>query len=265
MEKIILLNNSHKKIVEDYIYKHPFSCIFISNTFYKKGLENNNDLDSADFFGIIKDDLLIGICTVYNLNICILACNKKIEKKFLEKIQGSRFYILRNPYINKKYEQIKSEIFMIYNKKITLLKNDTSIANNTKDNLEQVLSLKIDFETEYWNYIPDIEHIKEFETNIKEKMVNNNVFIYKEKNNVMGCGFIESENPRCALIGSIFVKKDFRGIGLGKKITQYMIYEIKRRNKIPALTVEKNNIHAFNIYKNTGFCEISKMNMFGII
>jgi len=88
------------------------------------------------------------------------------------------------------------------------------------------------------------------------------VLIAEVKGKPVGCGLAEIKKSRgdwskykhMGLIGMMFVKKDFRGKDVGKKIIKDLLKWLKK-NKIKdiRLTVYHNNTGAINLYKKCGF------------
>lgn len=63
-------------------------------------------------------------------------------------------------------------------------------------------------------------------------------------------------------VSAICTHPDFRGLGLGKIITQFVTEKIYERGKTPFLHARADNQNAIEIYKKLGFEERAKMNFY---
>ena len=60
-----------------------------------------------------------------------------------------------------------------------------------------------------------------------------------------------------AEINYLFVKKEYRGLGLGEKLVHHLLQEAKAGSKV-FLEVRPSNEHALKIYFTLGFCQDGK-------
>ena len=79
------------------------------------------------------------------------------------------------------------------------------------------------------------------------------IYVYEEDNKVLGFIHIEDHFEITDII-NIAVDKDYQGIGIGKKLIQYVIDNTKADKLM--LEVKANNESAINLYKSMGFNEI---------
>lgn len=77
--------------------------------------------------------------------------------------------------------------------------------------------------------------------------------IYLEQGSPVGYGHLDNEDDKVWL--GISVAHHYQGLGIGKRIMNKLI-EYAHKNKIPkiSLSVDKQNIRAFELYTRLGFC-----------
>ncbi|MCK9223460.1 MAG: GNAT family N-acetyltransferase [Candidatus Muirbacterium halophilum] len=256
MDNIILLKSKDKKKVYSFLKCHPLSTIFIKEVIENKGFINNSEQNHGDFYGIFKNNIIIGIIVKYNMGISIISGTSHANE-LSENFDNTNFIIKRK---TKDKENIaKQETFMLYTKKTIITFNSYRVFIAKTKDIEELLKLRLEFEKEYWNYNPEKIDEEKFEKLIIEKVSKKEVLIYKLDNKIAAIGFCETENHKVILIGSIFVKNEFRGLGIGKTLTLGLCDYIIQKNKMPCLTVDINNIKAYNLYKNIGFKAISEI------
>ncbi len=95
-----------------------------------------------------------------------------------------------------------------------------------------------------------------FEKAIKE----NSIFVAQIQENIAGYIFFYTENQKnheteqLAEIENLFVKKEYRGNGIGKKLLDTAKYIIRKQNiKYVKLNTLADNKRAIDIYKRSGF------------
>ena len=186
-----------------------------------------------------------------------IVCGSSSANIFSRKLQKSDFIIRRNISDNINENILKHEILMIQSKKSIIPYNHSRTFLPDISDVEQILDIRLSFESEYWNYLPDTSHRDKFRLTVMDKIKNKNVIIYRHDDNIIGVGFCETQNEKCGLIGSIYVMEEFRGLGVGKSITLALCDILIKRKKIPVLTVDINNSNALNLYKKIGFRTLS--------
>jgi GNAT superfamily N-acetyltransferase len=80
------------------------------------------------------------------------------------------------------------------------------------------------------------------------------IFIAKYNNEIIGV--LETKNNDH--ISLYFVKKDFHGQGIGKKLFQYFMETIRNNNEIEIITVN-SSIFAEKIYSKLGFIKLDEI------
>ncbi len=108
-------------------------------------------------------------------------------------------------------------------------------------------------------------HLKEFRSLIRSK--HGLILIAELDREPIGCGFAQikksyadwSKYKYKGSVGMMFVKKKYRGKGIGKQILKQLLKWLKK-NKIKdiRLQVYENNAIAVNAYKKSGFKEYLK-------
>jgi len=81
---------------------------------------------------------------------------------------------------------------------------------------------------------------------------------------VVGVGTAYVAEPEIWLIGSIWVAPEYRGRGLGKRITSVMVKVALEHTSTVALWVEKGNERAIRAYRSVGFEIIDEWAWYGI-
>ena len=89
------------------------------------------------------------------------------------------------------------------------------------------------------------------------------VLVAQEKNKVVGIAEIKLEKERRSHVGefAISIKKEYRGMGLGKKLTTEILKLAKKelKPKIIRLSVFSQNKIAQKLYKKFGFKKVAKI------
>ena len=95
-------------------------------------------------------------------------------------------------------------------------------------------------EKEYWEmHIPMV----------KEQLLQAEVYVYEEQGKIQGFAGMQED-----YLAGIFVKKEFRGTGIGKQFLDF----VKQRHEKLTLHVYEKNQRAIDFYKREGFAAISK-------
>jgi L-amino acid N-acyltransferase YncA len=83
--------------------------------------------------------------------------------------------------------------------------------------------------------------------------------IYEEKDNLIGFGVaVLSNEKRSAEIALIYVKREHRGKGIGKRIFKELFKWLKEKGeKKVIVTMDINNTPSINLHKKAGFKEVS--------
>lgn len=99
--------------------------------------------------------------------------------------------------------------------------------------------------------------LKSLLSEIKSKKKVAYVVEHKKSGNIVGMCNITKGNFAASHIGNlgIAIKKEFRGIGLGKALMNYTIEQAKKKLNIEMVTLSvfKNNKIAISLYKKLGF------------
>lgn len=93
------------------------------------------------------------------------------------------------------------------------------------------------------NYIPKSYWYSKFD-DVKKAILKSEVYVYLDENIIKG--FIGIEN---SYIAGLFVKKEFQGLGIGRKLLQKCKYEYQNLS----LNVFRKNVNAINFYKKNSF------------
>ncbi len=261
MNNIILLEKKHKKTIDYFFTRFPVTSLYVYKNLTEYGVENNLEKQQADYYGYVKNNKLLALCAFHNAGIAILASPSTYSNYFYEIIEQKNLPFLLTFVNSIPYDYkdliIKNECFMIYkgNKNLPVysLKSENIINKN------EIIELKSLYEQEYWDYIPDQTHYDEFRRAVNNKKQENCIVSYTINNKTAGIGFIETYSKKISVLGSIYVKKEFRGQKIGEKITLKLINLSLEKNLIPALSVDKVNVHAYSLYKKLGFKEISEL------
>ena len=70
---------------------------------------------------------------------------------------------------------------------------------------------------------------------------------------IVGVAGTHYETPHSVQIGNIYVKKEYRNLGIGKALTSAVTLSIRRSYRIATLFVNENNLVAQKIYEDIGF------------
>lgn len=109
--------------------------------------------------------------------------------------------------------------------------------------IDKIMEIWLNSNTEAHNFIDKSYWEKNFEM-VKNILPQAEIYIYEENNNIMGfVGLVEN------YIAGIFIEKNFRGKGVGKKLLDY----IKSIKNNLTLNVYEKNIGAVKFYKREGF------------
>ena len=111
------------------------------------------------------------------------------------------------------------------------------------DDLDNIMKIWLDSNLEVHNYIDKNYFISNYEY-AKEEMKKSNIFVYEEDRKIYG--FIGIADR---FIQGIFVSKDSRSKGIGKKLIDYC----KEKFDTLTLSVYKKNERAIVFYKRQGF------------
>ena len=109
--------------------------------------------------------------------------------------------------------------------------------------IDRVMEIWLNSNTEAHNFIDKSYWEKNFEI-VKNILPQAEIYICEENNNILGfVGLVEN------YVAGIFVDKNFRGKGAGKKLLDY----IKSIKNNLTLNVYEKNIGALKFYKREGF------------
>lgn len=109
--------------------------------------------------------------------------------------------------------------------------------------IDRVMEIWLNSNTEAHNFIDKSYWEKNFEI-VKNILPQAEIYICEENNNILGfVGLVEN------YVAGIFVDKNFRGKGAGKKLLDY----IKSIKNNLTLNVYEKNIGAVKFYKREGF------------
>ena len=111
------------------------------------------------------------------------------------------------------------------------------------EDLDDIMKIWFDANLEVHNFIDKNYFISNYEY-VKEEMKKSNIFVYEKNKKIYG--FIGIDNR---FIQGIFVSKDSRSKGIGKKLIDYC----KEKYDTLTLSVYKKNERAINFYKKQSF------------
>ena len=117
------------------------------------------------------------------------------------------------------------------------------VRNFKNADIDKIMEIWLNSNIEAHNFIDKSYWKKNFEM-VKNALPQAEIYIYEENNNIMGfVGLVEN------YIAGIFVEKNFRGKGTGKKLLDYA----KSIKNNLTLNVYEKNIGAVKFYKREGF------------
>ena len=117
------------------------------------------------------------------------------------------------------------------------------VRNFKNADIDKIMEIWLNSNIEAHNFIDKSYWKKNFEM-VKNALTQSEIYIYEENNNIMGfVGLVEN------YIAGIFVEKNFRGKGTGKKLLDYA----KSIKNNLTLNVYEKNIGAVKFYKREGF------------
>lgn len=117
------------------------------------------------------------------------------------------------------------------------------VRNFKNADIDKIMEIWLNSNIEAHNFIDKSYWEKNFEM-VKNALPQSEIYIYEENNNIMGfVGLVEN------YIAGIFVEKNFRGKGTGKKLLDYA----KSIKNNLTLNVYEKNIDAVKFYKREGF------------
>lgn len=117
------------------------------------------------------------------------------------------------------------------------------VRNFKNADIDKIMEIWLNSNIEAHNFIDKSYWKKNFEM-VKNALPQAEIYIYEENNNIMGfVGLVEN------YIAGIFVEKNFRREGTGKKLLDY----IKSIKNNLTLNVYEKNIGAVKFYKREGF------------
>lgn len=117
------------------------------------------------------------------------------------------------------------------------------VRNFKNADIDKIMEIWLNSNIEAHNFIDKSYWKKNFEM-VKNALPQAEIYVYEENNNIMGfVGLVEN------YIAGIFVEKNFRGKGTGKKLLDYA----KSIKNNLTLNVYEKNIDAVKFYKREGF------------
>lgn len=117
------------------------------------------------------------------------------------------------------------------------------VRNFKNADIDKIMEIWLNSNIEAHNFIDKSYWKKNFEM-VKNALPQAEIYIYEENDNIMGfVGLVEN------YIAGIFVEKNFRGKGTGKKLLDYA----KSIKNNLTLNVYEKNIDAVKFYKREGF------------
>lgn len=117
------------------------------------------------------------------------------------------------------------------------------VRNFKNADIDKIMEIWLNSNIEAHNFIDKSYWEKNFEM-VKNALPQAEIYIYEENNNIMGfVGLVEN------YIAGIFVEKNFREKGTGKKLLDYA----KSIKNNLTLNVYEKNIDAVKFYKREGF------------
>lgn len=113
-------------------------------------------------------------------------------------------------------------------------------------------------------------------TNGSEEIFNNDIdncinenpylegYVFEDNENILGYAMLAKSfstefGKQCIWIEDLYIKKEFRGLGIGTNFFKYI--DEKYKDSLFRLEVELENTRAINVYKKSGFDTLPYMEM----
>jgi N-acetylglutamate synthase-like GNAT family acetyltransferase len=273
MGKFIKLNKEYTKIYNEYIDKYFYENLYLSLDFSRNFNDSKRTKKAGDFYGYIKSEKLLGVFVFSNNNILHLSF---IDKDVLKKVDLFRAIKYYKPKIIKGKKENLEDVISLFEKSISKIKtNDYYIMkyNNKAISVQGTDVIDSECVNNSFDFLVNVE--KEFDRNpkllndIKSKILNkykkNEYFAYTDNNRIIAQGMLENKGDKYIVIGGIYIGKEYRRQGYGKKIVGKLVNKVISDKKTPILLVKKNNTNAISLYKKIGFEEMSDFRIVELI
>ena len=260
---IRLLTQDDKKIILEYLQRNEIETSFLYANIIEFGVDNIQDIRRcADYYGFFNGKVLKGILPFYNLGSCIPHYEDAAAVPLFAEIMKDRkfeFLLGMENVIKPLYEEIKSykeingydesSYFTNRNFKPFIL-GGVDFINADGISNEDVVDFILDGRINGFNQFSTREDIRKTLIQRGEE----EEFIIAEKDGKMVAqACVQTYTPQINQIGGVYTIKDERGKGYCKAIVSEMCSRIIAKNKVPTLSVKKNNIPAVKAYTALGF------------
>ena len=135
------------------------------------------------------------------------------------------------------------------------ISNDYEISIPTIKNLESISTLFQKAHTDEYKGLIKRES-EEFRQMAKQQILSSDIYIIKQERDIAGfCTTMHTDSPE-PLIGNIYIKDEYRNLGLGKKLLYKVIEKLNKKYKSTYLVTERDNVAANKLFKSIGFFKI---------
>lgn len=256
------LDNSHMKIVMEYLKKNSLRVAFFYGNIMEYGITyDSTKRRSAYYYGYFENNILKGIIGFYNLGSCI--CDYETvsaREEFLELMKEHKFNIFlgmknmieplyKSLEIHKKPQNIKENLYMINKNFHPYDKNNLEIVEGITE--ENINFLILAGEEGFGEKNDKIEAEKV----LRERNSEEYYLFGKINNEIVSSACVQVNTDSISQIGGVFTKPSMRSKGYSKEIVSEICSRIIKNNKIPTLFVDKTNIPAIKVYNSLGFEE----------
>lgn len=260
---IRLLTQADKKMILEYLERNELETSFLYANVIEFGVDNMRDIRRcADYYGFFYGEALKGILPFYNLGSCIPHYEVDDAVPLFAGLMKKRnFEFLLGMYkvIKPLYEEVKdykeiqayneSSYFINRNFKPFILDGVKFIDANRVSS-EDVVDFIAEARTNGFKQVTTREDIRKSLIQRGEE----EEFIIAEKDGRMVAeACVQTYTPKINQIGSVYTTDLERGKGYCKAIVSEMCRRIIAKDKVPTLSVKKDNIPAVKAYTALGF------------
>ena len=247
------------------------NCI---NYYMLEGLSSENK-NYRDFLYIKNRETLAAIHLKYNkyLHIRLLNPNQKeaelVAKRIfidfgkLKSIFGERSSIqkivdVKEATILKDYEYIFMELERKNFKPVTTLKY-RDIVNIKPQDAYLILPLLVSYEIEELEIEPEKLKPEVITKYLAYKIMRDEITVIGSYIEPIGIAGVNAKYRDTCQIGSVYIKKSFRGKGYGTQLLTYHLFKLFKSYRRVVLFVRDRNKKAISLYKKLGFIEKGKL------
>ncbi|WP_353097412.1 GNAT family N-acetyltransferase [Tissierella praeacuta] len=260
---IRLLTQADKKIILEYLKRSEIETSFLYANIIEFGVDNKKDVRRcADYYGFFNGQVLKGILPFYNLGSCIPHYEDTAAvPSFAEIMKDRRFEFLlgMEKVIKPLYEKIKSykevqeydesSYFTNRNFKPFIL-NGVDFINVNSLSGEDIVGFILDGHINGFNHVVTREDIRK---TLIQRGEEEEFIIAKKDGKMVAQACVQTYTSQINQIGGVYTIENERGRGYYKAVVSEMCSRIIAKNKIPTLSVKKNNIPAVKAYTALGF------------